>query len=87
MSGLVSSGDGGGGGRVLTTLRVPMRTCGGAWSAETISDMKFDVIPIMVMREIACMARTTVKVAPRAPKFWLAILMGEEIGCKYGRGA
>ena len=30
---------------------------------------------MMVMRDIACMALTTVKVAPRAPKFWEAILM------------
>ena len=52
-----------------TTLRVPIRTWGGAWLAETISAMKFEVIPIMVMRQMACRARTTVKVAPRAPKF------------------
>lgn len=37
--------------------------------------MKFEVIPIMVIRDIACMALTTVKVAPRAPKFWEAILL------------
>lgn len=61
-----------------TTLRVPISTRGGAWSAVTISEMKFEVIPIMVMREMACMARTTVNVAPRAPKFWEAIVMGVE---------
>lgn len=29
--------------------------------------MKLEVMPIMEIREIICMARTTVKVAPRAP--------------------
>ena len=56
-----------------TTLRVPISTFGGAWSAVTISEMKFEVMPMMVIREMACMARTTMKVAPRAPKFWEAI--------------
>jgi len=44
-----------------------MRTFGGAWSADTISEMKFAVIPMMVMSEMACMARTTFQVAERAP--------------------
>jgi hypothetical protein len=67
-----------GGREGLTTLRVPISTCGGAWSAVTISEMKFEVIPMIAMREMDCRVRTTVKVAPRAPKFWLAILMCTE---------
>lgn len=59
--------------KVLTTLSVPMSTFGGDWSACTISEMKLAVIPIMVMRETACIPLTTVKVAPRAPKFCFAI--------------
>lgn len=53
--------------RRLTTLRVPIRTEGGFWSSLTIWSMKFEVMPMMAMRETNCMARTTVKVAPRAP--------------------
>lgn len=53
--------------RALTTLRVPTRTLGGELSAETISWMKLAVMPMMEMRQMACMPRTTVKVAPRAP--------------------
>jgi hypothetical protein len=34
---------------------------------------------MIVMSEMACMPRTTVKVAPRAPKFWDAILMGDGV--------
>jgi len=45
-----------------------MITWGGTWSADTISAMKLAVMPMMVMREMACMPLTTVKVAPRAPK-------------------
>ena len=56
---------------------MPIKTFGGAWSAATISEMKLDVMPMIVMSEMACMARTTVKVAPRAPNFWDAILVGE----------
>jgi hypothetical protein len=65
------------GGRVeglLTTLRVPMRTLKGDWSAATISAMKLALSPMMVIREMACIARTTVKVAPRAPMFAFAIM-------------
>lgn len=51
----------------LTTLRVPIRTLGGMLSAETISEMKFAVMPIMEMRHTACIPRTTVNVIPRAP--------------------
>ena len=44
--------------------------------------MKFEVIPMMAMREMACMARTTVKVMPRAPKFCPAMMKVEnELGC------
>lgn len=53
----------------LTTESVPMRTCGGDWFEATISAMKLAVIPMMAMREITCMMRTTVNVAPRAPNF------------------
>jgi hypothetical protein len=52
----------------LTTLRVPTSTFGGAFSAATISEMKLAVMPMMEMRDTACMPLTTVKVAPRAPK-------------------
>jgi hypothetical protein len=51
----------------LTTLSVPIRTLGGVLSAETISEMKFAVMPIIEMRQTACMPRTTVNVIPRAP--------------------
>lgn len=63
-----------GGNGVLTTLRVPMRTGGGFWSSLTIWSMKFEVIPIMVMRHTDCKARTTVNVAPRAPNCGPGIL-------------
>lgn len=56
------------------TLRVPIRTCGGAWFADTISAMKLAVMPMMAMREMTCMPRTTVKVAPRAPNCGPGIL-------------
>jgi hypothetical protein len=51
----------------LTTLRVPTRTLGGELLAPTISAMKLAVIPMMAMSDMACIPRTTVKVAPRAP--------------------
>jgi len=35
--------------------------------------MKFALNPMMVMSDMACIARTTVKVAPRAPMFTFAI--------------
>ena len=54
-------------GAELTTLRVPIRTLGGVLSAETISEMKFAVMPIMEIRQTACMPRTTVNVIPSAP--------------------
>jgi hypothetical protein len=53
---------------------VPTRTFGGACSTAIISAMKFAVIPMMEMREMACIPRTTVKVAPKAPKFGPCIL-------------
>lgn len=52
---------------MTTTERVPMRTLGGTVLAETISAMKLLTMPMMVIRETACMPRTTVKVIPRAP--------------------
>jgi len=58
------------------TLRVPIRTRGGDWFADTISAMKFAVIPIMAMRETASIPRTTVKVAPRAPNAGPCIFAG-----------
>lgn len=45
-----------------------MMTLGGDCFAVTISEMKFAVIPMMLMRQMASIARTTVNVAPRAPK-------------------
>jgi hypothetical protein len=51
----------------LTTLRVPTSTLGGVFPALTMSEMKLAVMPMMEMRETACMPLTTVKVAPRAP--------------------
>lgn len=36
-------------------------------SADTISETKLAVMPIIEMRQMICMARTTVNVAPRAP--------------------
>ena len=45
--------------------------------AATISAMKFALMPMMVTREMASIARTTVKVAPSAPKFAPCILAGE----------
>lgn len=61
----------------LTTLRVPTMTEGGAWFTDTISEMKLAVMPMMAMRDTACMPRTTVKVMPRAPKFGPCILAEE----------
>ena len=53
--------------------------------AATISAMKFALIPMMAMREMASMARTTVKVAPRAPKFAPCILAaGVEVEGVFG---
>lgn len=57
-----------GGKEVRTTLRVPMMTFGGDCLPVTISEMKLAVIPMMLIRQIASMDRTTVKVTPRAPK-------------------
>jgi hypothetical protein len=61
---------------MTVTERVAMSTLGGAWSAATISAMKFAVMPMMEMRQMACMARATVKDAPRAPNCGPDILMG-----------
>ena len=69
--------------RKHTTLSVPMSTGGGAWFTATISATKFALMPMMVMREMASMARTTVKVAPRAPKFAPCILA---VGVGFGVG-
>jgi hypothetical protein len=38
---------------LLTTLRVPMSTLGGATLAETISEMKFAVMPMIAIIETA----------------------------------
>jgi hypothetical protein len=57
--------------------RVAMSTLGGAWSAATISEMKFAVMPMMVMRDMACIARTTFQVAERAPVCGEDMLSGE----------
>jgi hypothetical protein len=53
-----------------------MRTCGGDWSVETVSAIKFALIPIMAMSEMACMPLTTSKVTPRAPSCGRGILEG-----------
>lgn len=57
-----------------TTLRVPTRTGGGVWLTDTISATKLAVMPMMEMRETACIPLTTVKVAPRAPNCGPGIL-------------
>jgi len=56
------------------TLRVPTRTGGGVWLTDTISETKLAVMPMMEMRETACIPLTTVKVAPRAPNCGPGIL-------------
>ncbi len=53
--------------KTLTTLSVPTRTFGGEVLLDTISEMKFAVIPIIAMRDTAWSMRTILKVAPRAP--------------------
>ncbi len=53
-----------------------MRTFGGAVVAATISATKLAVIPMMEMRQMTCIARTTVKVAPRAPYLGAGMLTG-----------
>jgi hypothetical protein len=74
-----------------TTLSVPTRTGGGVWLTDTISETKLAVMPMMEMSEMACIPRTTVKVAPRAPKFGPGILNEDlvilKIGLKGGRFA
>lgn len=57
-----------------------MMTLGGDCLDETISEMKFAVMPMIAIREIASMARTTVKVAPRAPKLEGIVEGGREEG-------
>jgi len=59
---------------MIVTLRVPTRTGGGVWLTDTISETKLAVMPMMEMSETACIPLTTVKVAPRAPKFGPGIL-------------
>lgn len=66
----------GGGAGGLTTLRVPIRTLGGTVFEETMSEMKLAVMPMMAMREMPWRARTTVKVAPRAPYCGAGIMVG-----------
>lgn len=52
---------------LLTTLSVPTRTEGGFWFDETISEIKFAVMPMIDMSDTTCKPRMTVKLAPRAP--------------------
>jgi hypothetical protein len=52
----------------LTTTRVPISSEGAAYELVTTSDMKFAANPMMVMSEMNCMPRMTVKVMPRAPR-------------------
>ena len=42
--------------------------------------MKLAVMPMMLIREMACMPLTTVKVAPRAPKFDILKDEGDFLG-------
>jgi hypothetical protein len=56
-----------------TTVRVPMRTCGGDWFVLTISAIKFALIPMMAMSEIICTPLETAKVVSRAPDLWTGI--------------
>jgi hypothetical protein len=58
----------------LTTLIVPMRTLGGTASAETISEIKLAVIPMIAMRETTCIPLVTMKVAPSAPLSFIVML-------------
>jgi hypothetical protein len=53
---------------------VPTRTFGGVLLAVTISEMKLAVMPMMAISDTACMPRTTVKVAPRAPWFGIGMV-------------
>ncbi len=51
--------------------------------------MKFEVMPMMEIRQMACMARATVKDAPRAPNAGLGMLTGGGygfFGCAFGEG-
>jgi len=51
--------------------------------------MKFEVMPIIEMRHMACMARVTVKDAPRAPNAGPGILTGGRerfFGFGFGEG-
>lgn len=48
--------------------------------------MKFAVIPMMEMRHMACMARATVKDAPRAPNAGPFMLTGGRGDCSLGLG-
>jgi hypothetical protein len=54
----------------------------------TISAMKFAVMPIMEMRHTACIARATVKEAPRAPNAGPAMMTGAGDACLgFGEGS
>ena len=53
----------------------------------TISAMKFAVMPIMEMRQMACIARTTVKDAPRAPNCGPGMLTVESVGFGFDFGS
>lgn len=44
-----------------------MRRFGGVWLLVMMSEMKFAVIPIIAIRQMACRILTYLKVAPRAP--------------------
>jgi len=44
-----------------------MSTFGGVALAETISEMKLAAIPMMAIKDAACIALVTLKVAPNAP--------------------
>lgn len=47
--------------------------------------MKLAVMPMTLIREMACMPLTTVKVAPRAPNFDILASLGDFLGLgKFG---
>jgi len=46
---------------------VPISKFGGVAFAETISEMKLAVMPVIASNDAACIALVTLKVAPNAP--------------------
>lgn len=65
--------------REPTTLRVPVRTAGADFLADTISATKLAVIPMTAINETACRTRQILNVTPRTPKSGPAILDEGEV--------